>query len=73
MNVIDLATNLPSEHASVSFPECPVSYCVSCEPLCINWNEPQAATYITHAAFQRGLSMSWWMQTESALVSTRSE
>jgi len=34
--------------------------------MCINWNEPQAAAYITHAAFERSLSTSWWMQTESA-------
>ena len=32
-----------------------MSYCVciSCELLCINWNEPQAAAHITQAAFER--------------------
>jgi len=28
--------DLPSEEASVSYP---VNYCISCESLCINWNE----------------------------------
>jgi len=46
---------------------------VSCELLCINWNEPQAAAYIIQAAFEQDLCTSWWMQTESARVSTRSE
>ena len=40
--------------------------CVSCELLCINWNEPQSATYIIQAAFERSPSASWWVQTESA-------
>jgi len=41
LNIINLAIDLPSEEASVSYPECilwaivcPVSYCVSCELLC---------------------------------------
>ena len=33
-----------------------VSYYVSCELLCIDGNEPQAAAYIIQAAFGRGLS-----------------
>jgi len=37
---------------------------VSCELLCINWNEPQAAAYIIQAAFEQGLITSWWMRTE---------
>ena len=32
----------------------------------INWNEPKADAYLTQAAFQRGLSTSCWVQTESA-------
>jgi len=51
----------------------PVNFYVSCELLCINWNEPKASTYIIQATFKRGLSTSWWMQTESAKLSTRSE
>jgi len=34
---------------------------------------PQAAAYIIQAAFEQGLSTSWWMKTESAQVSKRSE
>ena len=40
--------------------------CMSCELLCINRNEPKADAYLTQAAFQRGLSTSCWVQTESA-------
>jgi len=67
LNIIDLAIDIPSEEASVSYPECIRAL------LCINWNEPQAATYITQAALEQDLSTSWWMHTESAQVSTRSE
>ena len=82
MNIIDLAIELPielpSEEASEPFlsvtcelHELCVScelheLCVSCELLCINWNEPTADAYLTQAAFQRGLSTSCWVQTESA-------
>ena len=64
MNIVGLAINLPSEEAILS---------VSCELLCINWNVPQAAAYVVQAAFERGLSTSYWVQTESARVSTGSE
>ena len=43
---------------------------VSCELLCINWNEPQAAAYITQAAFEQGLSTSWWIQATRSAVTT---
>ena len=46
-NVIDLAIDLPSEEAMYPI------LSVSCELLCIHWNEPQAATCITQAAFQQ--------------------
>jgi len=62
--LINLAIDLPSEEASVTYPECIVRATV---------HELQAATYIIQAAFEQGLSTSWWMQTESARVSPRSE
>jgi len=48
--IIDPAINLPSEEVSVCYPECVLG----------------AAAYIRsiQAAFERGLSTSWWMQTE---------
>ena len=55
LNIINLAIVLPLEKASVSYPECILRAIV---------HELQAASYITQAAFERGLSMSWWMQTE---------
>ena len=39
-----------------------VIYCISCELLCINWNA--ISCHII-----RGLSMSWWMQTEFSKLS----
>jgi len=36
-------------------------------------SEPQAATYIVQAVIEQGLGTSWWMQTESAQVSIRSD
>jgi len=40
MNIIDLAIDVPSEEASVSYPECIMWPTVSCELVRINWNKP---------------------------------
>jgi len=69
LKVIDLAIDLPSEEASVSYPEC------TCELLCILGATVYPVSYCALigtrlAAFEQGLSMSLWMQTESAGVST---
>jgi len=71
MNIIDPVIDLSSEEANTEYP---VSYCVSYELLCINWNDSQVTTYIIQAGFKcQGLSTSWWMQTEIVWVSTTSE
>ena len=48
-----LAVDLTGEEASVAYIQN-----VSCKLRYINWNEPQATTYITQATFEWGLSMS---------------
>jgi len=50
LNIIDLAIDPPSKEASLSCPECiPVRYCALI-------GMPEAAAYITQAAFEWGLS-----------------
>ena len=60
--IFSYSINQSSEEARVSYR---YILSVSCELLCINWNAIRCACII-QAAFERGLSTSWWMQTESA-------
>ena len=41
--------------------------------MCVNWNESSRPPTIIWPSFERSLSKSWWMQTESAQASIRSE